>query len=234
MMPLVLLPGWGFSTRVWASLRQELAEFRPATPELADAGSALAERADRLAETLATKSVLVGWSLGAMLALEAARRWPDRIAGLFLIGANTSFVRRSDWPHGLAPEIVSGFRDDFALAPERTLKRFLALQVLGDAQRKALQTQLAENLLPADADGLAEGLTLLQDADLRLAPGEISCPVRLLHGRQDALMPIGAAHALQAILPGARLIEIADAGHCPLFCDTPALANEIRSFVDEC
>ncbi len=234
MNPIVLLQGWGYSGSIWTDLRSALADQLSLVPELGTHSTDLGSRAEALAQHILPGSILVGWSLGAMLAIETARRYPDKVAGLFLIGANAAFVASEHWPHGLAADIVAAFRQDFARHPARTLRRFLALQVMGDARRPALQALLESALASPDAPGLAAGLELLEGADLRDAIAAVHCPVCLLHGTHDAIMPVTAARALPARFRQARLIEIPDAGHCPLFSDPMQLASMIREFQREC
>ncbi|MEN3111974.1 alpha/beta fold hydrolase [Uliginosibacterium paludis] len=233
MNPVVLLQGWGFSSRIWAGLQEALPDLQLQTPRVDESAGTLAARADALSAHLARGSIVVGWSLGAMLAIETARRHPERVSGLFLIGANAAFVRRESWPDGLAPEVVSAFRQDFTRQPARTLKRFLALQIMGDGQRAPLQALLDAALLAPHTPGLSQGLEILENASLMDALPAIRCPVELLHGKHDAIMPVAAARVIAQRIPHARLTEVADAGHCPLFTQPAQMAALIRAFADD-
>jgi pimeloyl-[acyl-carrier protein] methyl ester esterase len=230
--PLALLHGWGLAPAVWLPLRAHLADF-PAIhapwlpghgPAPAAPGPDLEDWTDALVPDLPDGALVVGWSLGALIALDLARRHPRKVARLALIGATPRFVTAPDWPHGLAAETVQGFREDFAADPAATLRRFVALQTLGDARRKAVALALSE-VLPAlgteHAPALAEGLRLLAETDLRARLPGLSRPVRLLHGEGDALMPAAAATWLADHLPDGRLTLFADCGHAP-FLSRPA------------
>lgn len=237
---LVLLHGWAMTPAVWDGLRDALGGIPVLTPSLpghgsaAAAGAGLAAWADAVAASIPDGAVLGGWSLGALLALEIARRHPDKASRLLLFGATPRFVAAPDWPHGLAAETVAAFRAGFATAPEATLKRFLALQCLGDARRKVVQSRLAATLAPiAASSGLADGLALLADTDLRGELEALGCPCLLVHGAQDALMPPGAADWLARSLPRARLHCLPDAGHAVFLSQPEACAALIRSFLDD-
>ena len=52
--------------------------------------------------------------------------------------------------------------------------------------------------------------------DWRAEFARIAAPVRLIHGVEDAL-PIGEAEASAALIPGATLVRIPEAGHMPFF-----------------
>lgn len=230
MSPLVLLHGWGLSSQIWAPLRPYLtgtviAPDLPGHGQATDApGPALADWSDALAPRIPLGATLCGWSLGGLLALDLARRHPARVARLVLIGATARFVAGADWSQGLAASLMAGFQEDLARDPAPTLRRFVALQTLGDARRRTVAAALSA-ALPAlgteNRPALADGLNLLALSDLRDPLKEIRQPTRILHGRGDALMPVGAATWLADQLPAGHLTVLEDCGHAP-FLSRPA------------
>jgi pimeloyl-[acyl-carrier protein] methyl ester esterase len=232
--PLVLLHGWGYTPKVWDGLCAELAEFDLSTPFLQPPCADMATWADVIAPSLPDDAILVGWSLGAMLAMSLAARHPAKVKGLFLIGASPCFVMQETWPHALEANTVAAFQADFQRNPGRTQQRFLALQVLGDSRRTTLAPLLESSLAPhtEHADALNTGLKILAEADLQALIPFNSVPLRLLHGRQDTLMPIAAAEALQAKCLGSHLQIIDDAGHAPLLSQPAELAIRIKAFAN--
>ncbi|MBL8437717.1 MAG: alpha/beta fold hydrolase [Zoogloeaceae bacterium] len=242
--PLVLLHGWGLSPAVFTGLRQHLPRFsRIFTPWLPGHGAQEPAHGDELADwtemlvpDLPDQAVLLGWSLGGMIALDLARRHPRKVARLVLVGTTPCFVTADDWPHGLGPDVVQGFREGFASEPAGTLRRFVALQTLGDVRRKAVALALSASLAPLDqSDGgaPAEGLRLLAETDLRAEIGTIDLPTRVLHGRHDALMPAEAAVWLADHLPQGRLTIFEDAAHAPFLSRPAEFATLIDGFADE-
>lgn len=242
--PIVLLHGWGLSPAVWSGLRPLLAGFpRIHTPWLPGHGPAeaahgpeLADWTDELVPQLPDAALVVGWSLGGLIALDLARRHSRKVARLALIGTTPRFVAGPDWPHGLPAETVQGFRDGYAGDPAATLRRFVALQTLGDARRKAVALALSE-ALPAvgeeNAPALAAGLALLAETDLRQRVADIAQPVRLLHGEGDALMPATAAAWLADRLPDGRLTLFTDCGHAPFLSRPAECATLLAGFAHE-
>ncbi len=245
--PLTLLHGWAMTPEVWrtpdAALATALAtRYDVLTPPLpghagtpAAPAATLAAWRDALLPQLPTQSVLCGWSLGALLALDIARHHPQRVARLILIGATARFVAGPDWPHGLDADTVAAFRTGHANAPDATQRRFLALQALGDAWRKPVLQALTASCTDANAaaPALADGLHILEETDLRATVSEIRQPTLLLHGANDALMPAGAAHWLATVLPAARLHLFEDCGHAPFLSRPQDCAQLINAFANE-
>ncbi|MCZ4305399.1 alpha/beta fold hydrolase [Zoogloeaceae bacterium G21618-S1] len=243
--PLVLLHGWGLTPSVWQPLRAQLDPdwpcFTPALPGHMDAAptpdkATLAAWTDALVADLPDGALVCGWSLGALIALDLARRYPAKLESIVLIGASPCFVQRPDWPTALNAEVVDGFCTDFAAEPDKTQRRFVALQALGDAARREVTRQLNAALVavtPENAARLADGLTILAHTDLRESLAEISCPVRLLHGAHDALMPAEAARLMAEALPDARYSEFTDAGHAPFISRATDCACLLDSFAND-
>lgn len=238
--PLVLLHGWGSSPQVWGPLRAALApQLGVHAPPLPGHGApapggGLDRWRDALLAGLPERAVLCGWSLGALLAMAVASRAPERVAALILISATPCFVRRPDWTCGLDDDAVADFQRDFAADPTALQNRFRALQGLGDRHRREVIQALRSHAPPADADrdGMADGLAILRDTDLRPSLAQITVPARVLHGAGDALMPVEAATALADALPHGRLSVFEDCGHAPHLSRPRECATLIGSFLD--
>ncbi len=223
--------GWGFGPTAFDPLRSALADCCELSAlALTAPGSGDFETwSSELAKQVSSGEVLLGWSLGAMLALAAVAAGA-RPRALVLIGASPRFVASGDWPHGLDAGTVSTFRSGVAEHPARTLKRFLALQTLGDSQRSAAQA-LLEPALETDATKLSPALSALINADLRTCVGQIRVPTLLLHGENDALMPLRAATWLVDHLPNARLIVLPQCGHAPHVTQAHQVADALMQFL---
>ncbi len=237
MTELVLLHGWGTHPVIWEPLLQHLPEnwtvHNLALPGYAGANSVSPYRLESLAEALAPRlpdhALLVGWSLGGLVALLIALRWPEKLRGLVLIGATPCFVTRPGWPHAVAPEVFAGFSQSLAQDYADTLRRFLALQAQGSDSVRAVLKVLRKRLLaqPRPEDAVLEaGLAILQETDLRGGLADLALPLTLVHGAGDKLAPLAAARWLAQRVHGARLHEIVGAGHAA-FLSHPAEVAEI-------
>ena len=196
----------------------------PAARVLAD----FFQTAQALAAALPENCLLCGWSLGAMLALQAAGLAPQRISKLILVGATPSFMQRADWPHAQPPALLDSFSGALAGDATTTLKRFIALFNQGDTQARLISRALVKPLLatplPATA-ALLTGLNWLREIDLRQQIASIAVPTQLIHGENDPLMPLAAAKWLEKTLPRARLEVFSGAAHAPFLNDPERFAT---------
>jgi len=96
---VVLLHGWPVSERVWVSQVSALrdAGFDPIAPHLYGRGPSIDDWAAQLLREIDGPLVPVGASMGGYCALALARRAPERIVGMALVGSRAdadSFERR--------------------------------------------------------------------------------------------------------------------------------------------
>ena len=238
---LALIHGWGLGRAAWQPVIGPLsAHYELHLVDLPGYGEAppdtrgFAEIARSIAERLPRGSILCGWSLGAMLALEAAHQCAERIAALILVGATPCFVQRKDWPHGQPETLLGMFTAALRSNPRDTLQRFVALLNQGDTQartntRKQQQSLPVENL--PDNDSLLQGLEWLRKTELHARAATVSIPTLLIHGEHDPLMPLSAAQWLAEHLPEAQLEVFKAAAHAPFLSDPERFAELL---IDTC
>ena len=239
--PLVMLHGWASSPAVWHSATAAMGDhprIMPALPGHAGGAEGMAPRlaawATAILAACPPRFDLCGWSLGGLLSIGIALLAPDRVRRIVLIGTSPCFSARPGWTAGLDGALVARFRADFATDPGRMLARFHALQTLGDGHRRAVAAELERSATaPHAAGGLAAGLQLLDDTDLRARLSALTHTVRVLHGADDALMPAATAVALSDALPQARLTLIGECGHAPHLSRPRDCAALIDGFLHE-
>jgi len=243
-VPVVLLHGWGMHGGVWADLAARLgADVEALTPDLPGHGvSPMVEPydidvlVDQIAGAAPERCTVAGWSLGGQLALVWARRYPQQVERLVLIGTTPRFVRAPDWPHGVAAEVFAQFATDLTADAVKTLRRFLLLETRGDTQARSVARRLDDALAARPLPGrevLAKTLLWLQSTDMRTLLTEVVQPALVLHGDHDQVAPPAAGAYLASSLPHGRLEMIAGTAHAPFISAPQAVCNLMTAFCNE-
>ena len=151
---------------------------------------------------------LLGFSMGAMTALQCAVRFPSRIRTLVVVGITTQREPRASVARRLMdPERVD--RDEPAWGAQLERRH-------GPGQGAGAW----RTLLPAIAADVARQ-PLLGPADLR----RIDAPAMVVCGDRDQFVPVDHAWGLKGQLPDGRLFVAPDCRH-EVLTRKPGLANE--------
>jgi pimeloyl-ACP methyl ester carboxylesterase len=154
---------------------------------------------------------LVGFSMGAMTALQFGARWPERLRTLIVIGITTLREPRASVGRRLMdPERILAHEPEFAA-------------LLGRRHDAGQGTGAWQRLLPAIAADIARQ-PLLTPAELHA----IDCPAMVVCGDHDPFVPPEHAAGLARQLPGGRLFIVPDCGH-EVTARRPGLFNEAVS-----
>ena len=226
-MSLVFLHGWGQSDQIWFEQRQHF----PQAHYLNLSGDHL----ESLHQTTPAKGItLVGWSLGGMLAIQWALQYPKQIQSLVLVSCTPSFRQRRDWLHGCDDATFQGFCDGIHARANKTMSRFFALMFHGDGLERSRYNQIAHLAInkasPPSQQTLEQGLTELSEWDLRSQLAHITQPCLVLHGQQDAVIPIEAGQHLAAHIPEAQWQSFAGCGHAPFITHSQTFNQILESW----
>ena len=236
---LVLVHGWGLHGGIWGDLPARLAQhFRVTTLDLpghgrsrTDGGAlSLSAFTDSVAELCPAPAIWLGWSLGGLIALNAALRHPQTVAKLVLVGTTPKFVQAPGWAHAMPTEVFADFARSLSQDYRATLLRFLSLQAGNNESARALLKQLRAEMFAhgePQPDALAAGLAILEQTDLRARLAEIQVPALVMHGSHDRLAPPAAGEYLSAQLSKARWLRVEGAGHAPFLSHAALLADAV-------
>ncbi len=217
--PLILLHGLSGSGRWWGKNVPAFADsFRTYAVDLPGFGesrgvrwSRLDDIADRLANWLVDegmpKAHVAGHSLGGAVAARLAARHPDRVDRLVLVDAairlqRTRTIARPAHHMRTFGRGSPGFAPLFVRDLLRCHPRsFVAATI------DALQTDWEPHLR------------------------RIHAPTLVVWGDSDAITPRALGHEIAALIPGARLITVAEAGHNPMWERAEAFNAEVLRFL---
>ncbi len=173
------------------------------------------------------KAVLVGMSQGGFLSLRCALTHPDAVKALILIDSQAGTE---------LPDKVPAYRqmiDVFVnqgLTPE--LGNMIEFIILGQAFPEAEKWKNKwKAMKPVNIRGCFETLTSRDDITDRLS--EINVPTLVLHGDQDAAIPMERAEAVADGIPEARLVTVPGAGHAANLSHPEPVNQAIGEFLDE-
>lgn len=251
-LPLALLHGWALNLRVFDGLLAALPQGRFAIsrydlpghgravepPDLHCDDPAGAWQIDRVARHLLAqlpeRSLLLGWSLGAKIAMEIAAQAPERLLGLILVSATPKFSATPDWPYGAAPaaleQLAGHLRDRYA----QTVQDFLSLQVRGSAEAAGTLQKLNQALLDrgeCPPEVLLRSLLLLHRADQRARLKDIRTPTLVIAGQYDRIVHPEASRAAAALIEQAEFVEIPRCGHAPFLSHEAEFIAALMDFV---
>lgn len=241
--PLVLLHGWAMHGGVFAPFAERLADQRTLyLVDLPGHGHSPPRAGAFAWETLLgplldslPPAPWLGWSLGGLIAMQAALRAPQQVTGLVAVCASPRFVRGEDWPHAVEREVFAQFEAGLRSDYRATIDRFLALEAHGsDHMREELRTLRAkvfERGEPA-AHVLEDGLQVLETLDLRPQLPQLAVPSLWIAGRRDRLVPWQGMQAAAALCPQGRFLRIEGGGHAPFLSHAEEVAGALLDFAD--
>ncbi len=217
----VFLHGAGFDHSAWALYTRWFAHngFNALAPDLPGHGlsggvpltsvEALAGWTAALIDAVGAKSArLIGHSLGSLIAIETAARFPDKASGLALIAAAATMpvsealldAAKAGSPDAIAMMTVWGFGHRAGLGGSLTPGGWMTgkgLRVLEAAKPGVLYADLAAS----------------NGYDAKASAAKITAPTTLVLAERDLMTPLRNGKALAQMISGAKVVTLAGAGH---------------------
>jgi 3-oxoadipate enol-lactonase len=192
---VLLLHALPLDERMWEPQRDALRGHDVVAPRLYGRGRTMAAWADSIANELEGEQVVVGASMGGYAALALARRAPERVRALLLVGAR---------PDADSAERRAGRADTIELIQKEgpdglwrmMLPKLFADPSVGD-----------ERLLFRDQDGLIAAIEAIRDReDSTQLARDFPGPLQFVVGEHEAFVTAGE-------LAEFDIREVPDAGH---------------------
>ncbi len=172
-------------------------------------------------------ATLVGHSMGSLIAIETAGAFPERVAGIALVGTAV--------PMKVGPDLLNATHDDEPLAQDMvniwSHSTYAAkpsnpgpgFWIVG--QNLRLMQRIAPGVMHTDFNACNSYARGLERA------AAITCPALLVLGADDVMTQPRAARELQAALKHARTINVPSCGHSMMAERPDAVLNALTGFL---
>ena len=230
MTRVLFLPGWGFKATVFDPLMETLGDaFQFDSVESAGYGDINA-LTDDLIDHACAADVIVGWSLGGLVAIQLALHEPQHVNRLVLLATTPCFTQRSDWGAGMPGDVFNDFMQLAMNDPVMGLRQFVRLNS-GARVNPVSRKLLGDNTIEPGHEALMAGLDTLQQTDLRKALPSLSAKVLVMQAGDDRLISLAAGHYLSRQSEGSQLAEFDCGGHAFFLEQTDDVAGVIQQWL---
>ncbi len=212
MTRLLLLPGLASDASLWRDQVPALRArgFDPVVSDVHGRHATLPEMAAALLAEQPGPLVLVGTSMGGILALEVFRQAPARVAGLALLGSSA----RPDTPQmlQLREQAIALFEQGRVEEVLRANVPF-AFHASRASDARLVQGYLDMVMRAGAAQLIAQNRAIMARPDSRPLLPSIRCPFLMMWGDSDALTPPECAREIVAAVVHAEYEELPQCGH---------------------
>lgn len=244
-IPLVFLHGWGLNSGVWQPCIEQLQhDYEVITIDLPGFGLnvdhplepyTLANIAALIQQCISQPAVIIGWSLGGLLATELALSYPDKVKGLITVASSPCFVEQENWP-GIKASVLSLFHRQLAQDTRKTIENFLKIQAMGSPHIrqdiKKIRDLVMQYPMPSKST-LDKSLAFLETTDQRAQMDKISQPFLRLYGKQDSLVPKEVIKHIDVLVERSESVLINNASHAPFISDVELFNMTIKDWLQK-
>jgi pimeloyl-ACP methyl ester carboxylesterase len=244
--PVVFVHGWSMSGRFFQRQLDQFAEtHRVIIPDLR--GHGRSEKITRghtvpqyaadlqaiLARLSVQRPVMVGWSMGAMVAYEYLRAFgQSSVAGLVIVDQPPSDFAWEGYDFGVFTlETLREMNEQLQLDQAGLVAEFTELMLHEpDEPTQAWMSAEILQVPPVIASTILTDQTL---RDYREFLPQIGVPALVLFGEDDKLTSPKAGRYIASRIPGARLQTFAGSSHCPFWEESEAFNSAVAAFAAE-
>lgn len=225
--PVILLQGGGMTHAVWDHQIPALSrEFATITLDYRGTGrsgrvpgaysvDAFAHDVRDLMSTLGIEQAsVVGYALGAHVALRLAAISPLSVGRLVLVAGAPWFVR-PDGGGGLPPELWARMKSSSATDRGQADLDLIDHELFHRPPSEGMRLWCAQMAFTWPLPVFEQLASTLAHVDHTDVLASIEAPTLVIHGRHDIKTPLEGGLFLAEHIPGARLVTLDDSGHCP-------------------
>jgi pimeloyl-[acyl-carrier protein] methyl ester esterase len=238
---LALIHGWAIDSSAFDPIRSALEKnFEIYAHDLPGYGSRHDEAGDLSLQALTEDAreripdgaIWMGWSLGGTIAMKAAIETSNEVSQLILVSVTPKLKNSGDWKFGIDANIIDELESKFENNFSSALKRFLLMGLGDPIGGRSVAVEAAQRCLqPPTLGTLVSGLNILRQTDLRDQVSKINCPVQLMVGSRDKIVPADATRWLESQLTDVQLSET-NVGHLSFLESPHWFINQLTSFLE--
>ena len=172
---------------------------------------------------------VAGHSMGGRVALEMIRRAPERVEAIALLNTGVHPMASHE-PASRGRLVELARTQGMAAVAAAWLPPMLSPAGAADPALVQRLRAMVERATPDSFAGQIQALLDRPDA-APVLPG-IAAPALLLSGTEDGWSPVDQHRAMQALIPGARLVAVEGAGHFSLNEAPVAVAAALKAWMD--
>jgi len=225
---VLLLHAFPVGLEMWEPQLEALAGYEVRTPSLVGRGDSIDGWAEQLLAETGGDLALIGASMGGYCALAIAKRAPERLRGLALLGSHAS----ADPPEGKVwrDESIARVREGGPLAQWQTMRDY----AIGAGADSAAAKRLDDSIANLDAEGVIQELVaMIGREDTTDVVRALRCPFLAIAGEHDQGV-IAASKKLVELAPDGELVIVPRANHLVSF-QRPDVVNPILlGFLERC
>ena len=238
---IVLVHGWKGSHRLWDPVVARLeATHRVVAFDLRGMGESDKPRAaydfDELADDLGfvidalsvRDALLVGWSMGATVALRYLDRGGADVAGLVLVNGPLRLTRAPDFPHAMTNAQLEGYLTRLRDAWPAGEREFQADTVLD--RNSALVDWLYAISLQTPLDVALRVVREQAKLDMRGALASVRVPVLAVYSRHDPYYPASLADDIASRAQDGQKVLFERSAHCIPIEEPDRFCEVLRAF----
>jgi pimeloyl-ACP methyl ester carboxylesterase len=231
--PLVCVHGAGSSSVLWMEVVRRLSPHRRViAPDLPGHGQSdrwhapddvsIAMYRDAVgtvcAQLKVERAILMGHSMGALIALDAAAAWPERVAGLILVNGGVRLP--------VASEVFVKLTGDFT-----RFGKWLGRVVWSPATPRDVVERWGTLAFTADQEITLADFRAVERYDGAVAATRVHTPTLVLGGEDDLMTPPKLTRELASAITGARAVVVPEAGHMIVQEQPERFFAELESFL---
>ncbi len=216
MKTVLLITGWATPREIWSPVCSILSdEFNIKIITAAEIIESERKIWDQFANE---RMIIVGWSMGGMLIIEALAEGILKSDGLLLI----SSCAKMESSNGLLERSLKKMQKQFEVDSSRVISEFWT--------RSGIDTfhYFAESI-----STLSQGLEYLAETDLTQALKILQVDTTVMHGTADQIIPLELGEKLAEQLTSSKFVQINRAGHALPLTSPELIAAEIRSLAKD-